>query len=358
MYRRSRLFPLLAVVLSLLVALAACGDDDAASDSGSGDAAPPSDDSTGDTAEADGDDAFPVTIAHKYGETTVDEEPERVVSVGYTDQDFVLALDVVPVGIRDWYGDQPFAVWPWAQDALGDAEPEVLSSEALNFEQIAGLRPDLIVGVSSGMTDEDYETLAAIAPTLPQSGDYVDYGMPWQEGVRMIASALGRSELGESVIGDVDDRLASIREEHPEFVGTEALVGFAQATDEVGAYASEDSRSRVLTDLGFVIPPDVDELAGDAFYASFSAERIDRLDRDLLVWIAATDEVIAQIEASPLRNQLRVVEEGREVFLTALQGAAAGFSSPLSLPYFLDTFVPQAAAAVDGDPATEVPDAA
>ena len=34
------------------------------------------------------------------------------------------------------------------------------------------------------------------------------------------------------------------------------------------------------------------------------------------------------------------------------QGAAAGFSSPLSLPYLLDSFVPQIEAAVDGDPAT------
>ena len=45
-------------------------------------------------------------------------------SVGFTDQDFILALGVTPVGIRDWYGDQPFGTWPWAQDELGSAEPD------------------------------------------------------------------------------------------------------------------------------------------------------------------------------------------------------------------------------------------
>jgi iron complex transport system substrate-binding protein len=95
---------------------------------------------------------FPVTIEHKYGETTITEQPERVVSVGFADQDPLLALGVVPVGIRDWYGDQPNATWPWASDELGDADPVVLPLTELNFEQISALDPDLIVGISSGMT--------------------------------------------------------------------------------------------------------------------------------------------------------------------------------------------------------------
>ena len=65
--------------------------------------------------------------------------PERVISVGYNEQDAILALGVIPVGIRDWYGDQPYAVWPWAQDELGDAKPEVLSGTGINFEQVASL---------------------------------------------------------------------------------------------------------------------------------------------------------------------------------------------------------------------------
>ena len=58
--------------------------------------------------------AFPVTLEHKYGSTTIDAAPERVISVGYSEQDPLLALGVAPIAIRDWFGDQPFGVWPWS----------------------------------------------------------------------------------------------------------------------------------------------------------------------------------------------------------------------------------------------------
>lgn len=103
--------------------------------------------------------AFPVTIEHKYGSTTIVKTPERVVSVGYNDHDALLALGIVPVAVREWFGDQPFATWPWAEDELGNAEPEVLATGELDFERIAALQPDLIIGLYSGLTEDEYTTL-------------------------------------------------------------------------------------------------------------------------------------------------------------------------------------------------------
>ena len=62
----------------------------------------------------------PVVVEHRYGETTVPAEPQRVVSVGLTEQDTLLQLGVVPLAVTEWYGDQPFATWPWAE-LLGEA---------------------------------------------------------------------------------------------------------------------------------------------------------------------------------------------------------------------------------------------
>ena len=43
-------------------------------------------------------------------------------------------------------------MWPWAQDELGDAKPTVLSNaDGFQFEKIAALRPDLIIGTNAGM---------------------------------------------------------------------------------------------------------------------------------------------------------------------------------------------------------------
>jgi len=302
-----------------------------------------------------GEAAFPVSIEHKFGTTTIEAEPQRVVSVGFNDQDALLALGVVPVGIREWYGEQPFATWPWAIDALGDAEPEVLASAELNFEQITALEPDLIVGLSSGMTESDYATLAGIAPTIAQSAEYIEYGVPWDVGTLTVGRAVGRAAEAEALVTEVQDRIASIAAAHPEWAGQEVAVGYVLSDTEIGAYASGDPRPQLLAQLGLVTPAEFDELAGDLFYSSFSFEEIGRLDRDVLVWIASTPEVMAQIEASPLRPTLQASTEGREVFLGQLEAGAFSFGSVLSLPYLLDALVPQIEAAIDGDPATVVP---
>jgi iron complex transport system substrate-binding protein len=310
------------------------------------------------TAAADGTagaGAFPVTIEHKFGTTTVAAAPERVVTVGFSDQDALLALGVVPVGIRDWYGEQPFATWPWAIDRLDGAEPEVLPSAELNFEQITELRPDLIVGLSSGMSESDYATLAAIAPTIAQSDEYIEYGVPWQEATRVIGQAVGKAAEADALVADVEAQIAAVAADHPEWAGQEVAVGYVLSESEIGAYASGDPRPTLLGALGFVTPAEFDELAGDQFYSAFSFEEMGRLDRDVLVWIAGDWSVNEQIMANPLRQQLDAVTEGREVFLGPIEAGAFSFSSPLSLPYLLGVMVPQLEAAVDGDPATEVP---
>ena len=310
---------------------------------------------TTDAAPAPGtEESFPVRITHKYGITVVPAAPERVVSVGYAEQDFLLALGTTPVAVRNWYGDFPYATWPWAQDELGEAKPVVLGGE-LDFEVIASLQPDLIAGVTSGMTAEEYDLLSQIAPVVAQPGEYVDYGTPWPEVTRILGQALGREDRAEQLVSGLLAQMAGIRSSFPEFEGATAAVAF-KFGENPGVYASQDIRSRLLQDLGFVIPPRYDELAGDAFYITMSEEQMpDLLDVDLVVWVSATDEGIEDIRSLALRPNLAVVQEGREVFLGKLLAGAYSFSSPLSLPYLLEELVPMLAAAVDGDPRTEVP---
>ena len=58
--------------------------------------------------------AFPVTVEHKFGKTTIESEPKRVVTVGYTDQDAALAVGVVPVAVGDFLGGYDWRERPWA----------------------------------------------------------------------------------------------------------------------------------------------------------------------------------------------------------------------------------------------------
>ncbi len=346
----------LSVLVAASVVLAACG-----SDSDSGDATGDSTDAPTDTTgtvdsgpdSTDGD-TFPVTIETTFGDAVIESEPQRVVSIGFAEHDSILALGVIPIAVRDWYGDQPYGTWPWAQDELGDAQPELLPSTELNFEQIAALDPDVIIGINSGITEQDYATLSAIAPTITRPPGAPDYGTPWRQQLEITGRALGRNDEAATVIEETEARFAAVREAHPEFEGATAAVAFT--FDELpGAYASADSRAQVLTEMGFVTPPEFDELAGDAFYFTVSQEELDVLDTDVIVWVVSDETGYQALAAMPLRPSLNAYAEGREVIADPLLSGAFSHGSPLSLEFVIEELVPELALAVDGDPQTKVP---
>lgn len=332
----------LVLLVPLLLLAAACGS---------------SSPDTGVDAAASSPSAAPVVIEHAFGTTTIPSKPERVVSVGFTDQDPLLAVGVTPVGVREWFGEQPLATWPWATEALDGAEPAVLPSAALAFEQIAALQPDLIVGVSSGMTEQDYAKLSAIAPTLARPQEFVDFGTPWQDTTRLIGKAVGESERAEEVVEEVEAEFAQAREGNPELAGKTATFGIMFDKSSVSAYGPQDARGRLLTDLGLQLPEPVVAGAGKSFFAAFSSEQLSKIDGDALIWGDFGDSD-AFVRALPLRPQLRAVKGGGEIFLDEQENGAASFGTVLSLPSLLDTLVPKLVAAVDGDPSSAVPSAA
>ena len=122
----------------------------------------------------------------------------------------------------------------------------MLPGTELNFEQITALDPDLIVGLSSGMTEDEYATLSAIAPTIAQSDEYIEYGVPWDVGTRVIGQAVGKAAEAEALITDVQDEIAAVAAAHPEWAGQEVAVGYVLSDTEIGAYASGDARPQLL----------------------------------------------------------------------------------------------------------------
>ncbi len=367
--RRVRLASALAVLS--FVAVACGGDDDdaeapePAADAGAAAApathapadVPESAPATDTPASTAADEAFPVTIQHKYGETTIESRPERIVVVGFAEHEGLLAVGAEPVAVRDWYGEQPYATWPWAQDELGLLQPDVLAADALNFEQIAALDPDVILGINSGMTDSDYATLAAIAPTFAQPADYPDYATPWDVMLEIDARATGYSTEAAAVIVDTKAKLDAVAAAHPEWAGQTAAVAFV-FQDQPGAYASGDARANLLAGFGLTTPALFDQLAGDQFYFTVSGEEISKLDADVIVWLADGDAAQQQIRDLPLRTTLEASVEGREIVADPLLGGAFSHGTPLSLDYVIEHLVPELELALDGDPTTPVPSAA
>lgn len=106
----------------------------------------------------------------------------------------------------------------------------------------------------------------------------------------------------------------------------------------------------LVSGLGFVIPQEILDLTADQFFFEISQERLEVLDRDVLLWeVFEQREARSSIEANPLYQQLDVAREGRAVFAEdklLVDAMVAG--TVLSLPLVIDRLVPMLAAALDG----------
>jgi iron complex transport system substrate-binding protein len=333
--------PRTGILLTLAVAaalLAGCGSDEG-SDSG------------GSAASTAGDGAFPVTIAHKYGSTTIEKPPGRVVVVGLREQDTLLALGVKPVAVTKFF-DGTGAIRSWAKPKLGDAKPvELDPTDGIQIERVAAQRPDLIIGMYSAMTKDEYAKLSKVAPTVAQPKGKPDYGEDWAVETVAVGRAVGKEDQARALVREGEASIAKARREHPEFAGQTAAV--AAPFQGYFVYGSSDPRSRLLTDLGFEFPKEIDRFAKDRFGGQLSGERLDVLDVGALVWLA-DDKAADKIRADAVYRKLAVGREGRDVYIgpdDMLYNATSAVTV-LNLQPILDRLVPRLAAAADGDPAT------
>jgi iron complex transport system substrate-binding protein len=294
---------------------------------------------------------FPVTIKHVFGETTIKSQPKRVVTVSWVNDDVAIALGVVPVGVpkNEWGGNSKGST-PWkdaALDKLGagfgseKAPAQFSEADGINFTEIAKLNPDVILGAYSGLTAEDYKKLSEIAPVVAHPE--LAYGTSWQDSTSIIGEALGKE--AEAAI---KDKVA----EFPQIAGKSYIYGNLEPAKGAGVnvYTANDNRPKFLTGIGMKLAPIVEEKSKGSkeFFVPWSAEKANELDSDIFVTWVPDSKTAESIKSDPLLSQIPAVKGGALVAdsdntLTLSISA----SSPLSLPWSLDTFLPQLAQAAD-----------
>lgn len=310
----------------------------------------------GDAAEVESSsaDTFPVTIEHAFGETVIEKQPERVVTLAFGNQDVVLALDVVPVGFSAAnYGVQDDSgMLPWTQEKLaelGVTEPNVFQdTDGIDYEAVSDCNPDIIIMPYSGLTEEEYNLLSEIAPVVayPETA----WTISTEDWIRITAKSLGLEEKGEAVISEMKNTIAEKVAEHPKFEGKDFVWITFNETDlsQLHAYSPEDTRCKFLTEFGFTYPDSVNQYMEDGKYSlNISAENADLLyDADFIIGYsseaayaaAAADEVLGEIPA--LKNNAVVsIENGTPL-------SAALTITPLAFNYTIDEYVEKLAEAI------------
>jgi iron complex transport system substrate-binding protein len=259
-----------------------------------------------------------VTVRHVFGETKIPAPPKRVVSAGFTEQDDLLAVGVVPIAVTDWFGGEPFGVWPWAQPRLGGAQPVVLNlNDGIQVEQIAALKPDLIVATNAGLDQDTYTKLSAIAPTIAQSGQDAFFE-PWKSQATTIGQAVFKHDDMQKLIAGVDEKFTTAGEKNPQFAGKKVMLLQGTLGRDGAQPMTPGWRSDFLTQMGFVIADDIN-------------------DAEVLISSTESDEEQAALLAEAVVAKRRNVFTGKE-----LAGAIA-FASPLSYPLVADQLPPRIA---------------
>jgi iron complex transport system substrate-binding protein len=335
----------LTVVFVLITLLAACGGQPAAQPT-TAPAAPTAQPTTAPAATsvtattAPTANAYPRTVTDYSGQkVTFEKRPERVMLSTYRYVlDGLLLLDVTPLAYAAWDSE---TLPLWTQQTLNERGINLINVNGgtypapINFEQLATLKPDLIIIPSIDGKRENIEELSLFEKIAPVF--LVNYNDVDGSRLRMLAEVFA----AERKAAEVEARDAELFQQiTPPPVGTELAVGFGYKDGGVASQVYNGggaSELRVLERAGFTIK-DYGRPAGERDF-TLAEENLTMLDADML-WNVAPypgDNSPNDFVTSPVVQNLNVYKEGRYRSLNADQSQAILFWTPLATPFLVET---------------------
>lgn len=318
--------PLLALAAATAAALALAGCSAGTS------ADEPADASSGPAVE---EGAYPASIPTLFGDVEIDEQPTRIVALGWGDAETVLALGGQPVGASDWLGFGGEGVGPWAE-GLYDEAPTIIETLEPDYEAIAALEPDLVLDVKGSGEQDRYDRLSEIATTIgvPEGGE--SYLTTPEQQLEMISAALGVPQAGADLGAEIDDAFTAAADAHPDWAGLTATAA-TRTSEGWGAYIDGTERVEFLERLGFVLNPAIAamEPSDGGFSVNVSQEELDTFDADLIIAFPIFIEP-SEITDDPQWQAIPAVVEGHAVVIDGDVSSAYSLGSPLSQLYAID----------------------
>ena len=275
---------------------------------------------------------YPRTIEHIGGSTTLARKPTRVLAMrSFYELDAMLALGIAPAIIGSFPGRN---LRPW-QIAAGAEEAEIMDmTNGPNLEQATAAGIDLAIANQPVVTtlQEQVDAMRAVAPVV---------GLPafdFAEQLRIVAACLDvDEEILTMQVEELQDTLDGFQVEQP----PARIVGFRIFDDStITLITPQSEASRLLDRIGLSslsAPPVPADQARKDFVSVSLEVAPDVLDADVL--LGFDDERLSEqmdaFEATPLFQQLPVVQSGNYHRLNPDNTAAMLAPSVLSLPVAL-----------------------
>lgn len=194
-----------------------------------------------------------LTVSDATGQVRLKTAATRVVAIGWTYAEDLLAVGVVPVGIADKEG---YAAWVGAGPRPPAEVEDVGRRESPDIDAIEDLDPDLII-TDSARSAGKISQLGQIAPVLTFDPYRADMSA-WQEmrtTFAEVAKAVNRSDRAAAVLARLDATLSTGRRTLAEGGKAEMPFALAQGASHLGVptirlYTRTSLASEVLERLG------------------------------------------------------------------------------------------------------------
>lgn len=279
------------------VGLAACGTDaDDGGNTGNAQDSGPGGSSGGDTRVVD----------HLLGETEIPDEPERVATLWASTMSAMVAMGEPPAGYA--FNAEPVP----GVDVPADFDVEQMEylghSQELDFERIAEFDPDVIL--ATGVHEESYDQLSAIAPTV-----VLDWGGTgaWKEHLTDVAEVLGMPDAAADVEAEYQARVDEVAEAIGSPSDIEVSVVRFHA-EELRLEVRNSFAGQILDDVGLARPAPQDIEVEESGFEPVSLERLPDGDGDAMFVFTIADanddapNLLEQARSNPLWDNLDAVQ--------------------------------------------------
>ncbi|MGW6655934.1 iron-siderophore ABC transporter substrate-binding protein [Rhodococcus sp. NPDC055024] len=295
--------------------------------------------------------AFPVTIKSALGTAEIKEEPKRVATWGWSNQDALLALGVVPVAMPTFagpqYGADDKGILKWdaeALDKLGGEQPTLLSGDGTGeapVEQFAKAEPDLIFAPYSGITQQEFDALSKIAPVVSFPDE--PWTASWQDQVTIAGQALGKQAEATALIDKTNAAISATAAKNPALQGKTVTIALPNSPSTFAVSKDADVRVEFLEQLGLKNEPSIQQADPtkdpEAVYFELSTEQAPLIAADVLFVVAYDKDSLNAFLAEPLVAAQPVIVDGRTAStkdFSVDKNFAFGGLTVLTIPYILD----------------------
>ncbi|GAA1322642.1 ABC transporter substrate-binding protein [Leucobacter albus] len=253
-----------------------------------------------------------------FGDVTLPEKIERIVSVDFYTPAALMDVGVMPVGVVNSY----------FTDTTGDAIPLQYSEQVreadvesigeyyeLNLEAIVQAKPDLVVATQDFLPlDSPMRTeIEKIAPIVTFNARD---GEAWRTRSIELAKIMGKEDLVAPLEEKYNTRRDELKTKYADLLAENSFTLLSPMEKEWGTYSDKHFMTPILRDLGATFrEQQSDEVTKDGFPEWFSYEELGRLSNaDVVMLLVNTpQEQRDALEQNTLWQNLPAVKNGMVV---------------------------------------------